>query len=345
MVFSAPSYDDHEKVVYCHDAKTGLRAIIAIHRAGPKGRALGGCRMVDYANDAEALNDVLRLSKGMTFKSAVSGLPLGGAKCVIIGDPNTQKTPELLRAMGRAINDLGGRYYTSVDVGISSDDVAIMAEETAFAVTGGDPSPMTALGVYKGVQAAVKHRLGKDSLAGVRVAIQGIGKVGYGLAEHLANEGAELIVADVNQSAVDQAVSELGATASSLEDILTLDVDVLAPCALGASIDDATVENLKAPIIAGGANNQLAHDGLAEVLKAKGVLYAPDYVINAGGVIKVDSGVDDFTDEEVERRTLEIYNTLMNIFERADKGDITTLKAAEDEAVAKFHAATAEAAE
>ncbi|TNE41910.1 MAG: amino acid dehydrogenase [Alphaproteobacteria bacterium] len=344
MVFSAPAFDDHEKVVFGYDKATGLKAIIAIHRKGPKGRALGGCRMVDYKSEEDALNDVLRLSRGMTFKSAVSGLALGGAKSVIMGDP-AKKTPELLRAMGKFVDSLGGAYYTSVDVGISAADVDTMSSVTPYAVPGGDPSPMTALGVYQGMKAAAKAKLGTDDLKGKRVAIQGIGKVGYGLAEYLAKEGAEIFVADVNAAALDKAAKDLGAQVVDLDAIWDQDVEIIAPCALGASVNDETIARMKASVIAGGANNQLAHDGLAEVLKGKGVLYAPDYVINAGGVIQVDSHVDMFSEDEVRSRTMGIYDTLLRIFDRAERDNITTLKAAEDEALARMNAALAEAAE
>jgi len=345
MIFSAPSFDDHHKVVYCNDSKTGLRAIIAIHRVGPKGRALGGCRMVNYANEDEALNDVLRLSKGMTYKAAVSGLALGGGKSVIIGDPRTQKTPELLRAMGQFVEDLGGKYITSVDVGISGADVATMAEVTKYAVGAGDPSPMTALGVYKGLQASVRYKLGKDSLKGLKVAILGIGKVGYGLAEHLAKDGAELIVADVNDDVVNKAVTELGAKPVSVDEIWDEEVDAFAPCALGGIINQETLPRLKTSIIGGGANNQLSQDSLAATLKDKGILYAPDYVINAGGLIMVDSEVDDYTVEEAENRTNAIYDSLLAIFQRADAKGETTLEAASEFALERSHAIWPEAAE
>lgn len=346
MIFDALSYDDHEHVAFCRDRASGLRAVIAIHRPGPKGRALGGCRMVDYASDEAALDDVLRLSKGMTYKAAVARLPLGGAKAVIIGNPLKDKTPQLMRAMGHVVEGLGGRYITSVDVGISGADVAEMQKITKYAVgaNAADPSPMTSLGVFVGLKAAALHK-GITDLKGVRVGILGVGKVGYGLAEYLAAEGAQLLVADMNKSAVDKAVNVLGATAVPVGGFLSQDMDIFAPCALGGIIDDTSLDDLKAKIIAGGANNQLLHDGLAEDLRSKGVLYAPDYVINGGGLIMVDSEVDHFSMEEVRARTMEIAGSLTEIFETSDKKGITTLAAAEDLAVRRYTEGQAVAAE
>lgn len=346
MIFDALSYDDHEHVAFCRDRASGLRAVIAIHRPGPKGRALGGCRMVDYASDEAALDDVLRLSKGMTYKAAVARLPLGGAKAVIIGNPLKDKTPELMRAMAHVVEGLGGRYITSVDVGISGADVSEMQKITKHAVgaNAADPSPMTALGVFVGLKAAAAHR-GIAGLKGVRVGILGVGKVGYGLAEYLAAEGAQLLVADMNKPAVDKAVSVLGATAVPVETFVSQDMDIFAPCALGGIIDDACLGGLKAKIIAGGANNQLLHDGLAEDLRSNGVLYAPDYVINGGGLIMVDSEVDHFSMEEVRARTMDIAGSLTEIFKASDEKGITTLAAAEELAVHRYNEGHAQAAE
>lgn len=345
MIFDALSYDDHEHVAFCRDRASGLRAVIAIHRPGPKGRALGGCRMVDYGSDEAALDDVLRLSKGMTYKAAVARLPLGGAKAVIIGDPLKDKTPELMRAMAHVVEGLGGRYITSVDVGISGADVAEMQKITKHAVgaNAADPSPMTSLGVFVGLKAAAAHK-GITDLKGVRVGILGVGKVGYGLAEYLAAEGAQLLVADMNRPAVDKAVRVLGATAVPVETFVSQDMDIFAPCALGGIIDDGCLDSLKAKIIAGGANNQLLHDGLAEDLRSKGVLYAPDYVINGGGLIMVDSEVDHFSMEEVRARTMEIAGSLTEIFKASDEKRVTTLAAAEDLAVRRYNEGHAEAA-
>lgn len=346
MIFDALSYDDHEHVAFCRDRASGLRAVIAIHRPGPQGRALGGCRMVDYPSDEAALDDVLRLSKGMTYKAAIARLPLGGAKAVIIGNPLKDKSPELLHAMAHVVEGLGGRYITSVDVGISGTDVAEMQKITKYAVgaNAADPSPMTSLGVFVGLKAAAAHK-GITDLKGVRVGILGVGKVGYGLAEYLAAEGAELLVADMNKPAVDKAVNVLGATAVPVETFLSQDMDIFAPCALGGIIDDACLDDLKAKIIAGGANNQLLHDGLAEDLRSRGVLYAPDYVINGGGLIMVDSEVDHFSMDEVRARTMNIAGSLTEIFETSDNKGITTLAAAEDLAVRRYNEGHAQAAE
>lgn len=346
MIFDAVSYDDHEHVAFCHDDASGLRALIAIHRPGPKGRALGGCRMVDYPSEEAALDDVLRLSKGMTYKAAVARLPLGGAKAVILGDPLKDKTPELMRAMGHVVEGLAGRYITSVDVGISGADVAEMQKITKYAVgaNAADPSPMTSLGVFVGLKAATRHR-GMADLKGVRVGILGVGKVGYGLAEYLHGEGATLIVADTNKPAVERAVTELGAIEAAVETFLTEEMDVFAPCALGGIIDDECLDVLKAKIIAGGANNQLRHDGLAEDLKSAGILYAPDYVINAGGLIMVDSEVDHFSLEEVRERTMGIAGSLTEIFKASDEAGVTTLAAAENIAIQRYRESWAAAAE
>lgn len=346
MIFDAVSYDDHEQVAFCRDSASGLRALIAIHRPGPKGRALGGCRMVNYASEEEALDDVLRLSKGMTYKAAVAGLALGGAKGVIIGDPLNDKTPELMRAMARAVEGLGGRYITSVDVGISGADVAEMQKITKYAVgaNAGDPSPMTSLGVFVGLKAAAEHE-GITDLKGVRVGILGVGKVGYGLAEYLHGEGAELVVSDTNKSAVEKAVAQLGATEAPVETFLSEDMDIFAPCALGGIIDDASLKLMKAKIIAGGANNQLRRDGLADDLKSSGILYAPDYVINAGGLIMVDSEVDLYSLDEVRDRTMKIAGSLAEIFKASDEKGITTLAAAEEMAKRRYSESWATAAE
>lgn len=346
MIFDSAFFDDHEQVAFCRDKASGLKAIIAIHRPGPKGRALGGCRMVDYETEEAALKDVLRLSKGMTRKAAVAGLPLGGAKAVIIGDPHKDKSPELFRAMAHAVEGLGGRYITSVDVGISGADIALMQGITKHAVgaNAADPSPMTSLGVFVGIKAAAAHR-GIADLKGVRIGILGVGKVGYGVAEYLHGEGAELIVADVNAPAVEKAVADLGARAVEVDAFLDEDMDIFSPNALGGIIDAVNLDRLKANIIAGGANNQLSVDGMADVLKDRDILYAPDYVINAGGLIMVDSEVDHFSQEEVRERTMQIEQSLGEIFRSADAEGITTLAAAEKLAQQRYEQSWATAAE
>jgi leucine dehydrogenase len=292
-VFSHPEYDDHEKLVFHHDRSSGLKAIVAIHNTN-LGNALGGCRMWNYASDDEAIADVLRLSKGMTYKAAIAGLNIGGGKSVIIGNPRRDKTPKLLRAMGRFMNSLNGEYITAEDVGINEDDVKVIATETEY-VTGFDsnsvgvngPSPYTAYGVFRGIEAAVSFRLGCNNLKGIRVAIQGVGKVGFELAQLLINAGAVVYAADIFTDNLDRAISELGVIPVPTDQILQQPVDVLAPCAMGATLNKETIPQLKASIVAGSANNQLGEHFDGERLTQAGILYVPDYVINAGGLIKV----------------------------------------------------------
>ncbi len=317
--FDQVDFDNHEQVVFCSDEATGLKAIIAVHstKLGP---AVGGCRLWDYVSDEEALIDALRLSKGMTYKNAMAGLKMGGGKSVIIGDAKTIKSEGLFKAFGHALNGLNGRYLSAEDVNITTDDIAIANTVTPF-VTGtegksGNPGPFTALGTYLGVKAAVKYKLGTDDLTGLTVAVQGLGSVGYGLCEHLHKAGAKLIVTDINQAALDKAATEFGATIVGLDEIYSQDVDVYAPCALGATINDDTIAQLKTTIIAGCANNQLAEQRHGQVLLEKGILYAPDYVINAGGIINV-SFEEDYCAEKSTKKVEEIYNTLLHVFETA----------------------------
>lgn len=338
-VFSHPEYDGHEHVAYHHDAKTGLRALIAVHNT-QLGKGLGGCRMWPYKDDAEALTDVLRLSRGMTYKAALAGLPQGGGKSVIIGDPRRDKTPEMMRAMGCFVDTLKGKYVVAEDSGTSVPDIRLMAQETAH-VGGladeksvaegrtGDPSPATAFGTFIGIQAAVRHKLGRDSLQGLKVAIQGVGNVGYRLARHLHEAGAVLWVTDIHFPAVDRCVKEFGATAVSMEQIFGLDVDVFAPCALGAILNDVTLPQLKAPIVAGAANNQLARPQHGQALQARGVLYAPDYVINAGGIIDIHYEGPGYEWGTVEAHLKKIGDTLTQIFERSAREQRPTFEIAD----------------
>ncbi len=293
QLFDQPSFDGHESVLYCHDAASGLRAIIAVHstRLGP---AAGGCRMWDYASETDGLNDALRLSRGMTYKSAIAGLPLGGGKAVILGDARTTKSPALLRAFGRCVNRLGGAYYTAEDVGTNVEDMRQIALETDYvagltdgAHASGDPSPFTARGVYLGMELAVARACGRTTLRDTTVAIQGLGNVGFRLAQMLHEAGARLVVTDVNPAAVNRARTELGATVVTSEAIYDQPVDVFAPCALGAVLSAETIPRLQASVVAGGANNQLADDTCGAALASRGILYAPDYVINGGGIINV----------------------------------------------------------
>lgn len=339
-VFEHREFHGHEQVVFCHDAASGLKAIIAIHNTN-RGPALGGCRMWPYANEAEALTDVLRLSRGMTYKSALAGLSYGGGKSVIIGDPRRDKSEALFRAMGRFVDSLGGRYVVAEDVGISVPDVAIMARETAH-VAGlpergaGDPSPATAYGVYMGMKAAARHRFGSDSLKGLRVAVQGVGHVGYCLCRHLAAEGAELLVADIAQDSLDRAAREFGARVVAPERIAAAAVDIYAPCALGAVINDATLPLLQAKIVAGSANNQLAEPRHGAALRQRGILYAPDYVINAGGVIAISHEGKSFDEARAFAQVAKIHDTLLEIFRRADAAQLATSDAADRLAEERF---------
>lgn len=325
-VFSHPEFDAHEQVCFQHDAKSGLRAIIAVHNTR-LGQALGGCRMWPYVSEDAAVTDVLRLSRGMTYKAAMAGLPRGGGKSVIIGDPRHDKSAALIDAMGRFVEAQGGRYVIAEDSGTNVDDMRRMAAITrhvggladASAADGrtGDPSPATARGVFIGLQAAVRFALQRDGLAGLRVAIQGVGNVGYRLARQLAAAGAQLWVTDMHRPAVDRCVAELGATAVAMDAIHALDVDVFAPCALGAALNDRTIPEIRAHIVAGAANNQLAAPRHDHALRARGILYAPDYVINAGGIIDIHYEGPAYDAAAVRAHLERIGSTLADIFERA----------------------------
>jgi leucine dehydrogenase len=329
-VFEAAEFRDHEAVSFFHDKCTGLRSIIAIHSTA-LGPACGGTRMYAYADGDEALNDVLRLSRGMSYKSAIANLPLGGGKAVIIGDPATDKNEALLLAYADAVNTLGGRYITAMDVGITPKDLPVIARRTSHVAgydqpgkTGGDSGPLTALGVFVGLKAAVKHRLGADSTKGLTVAIQGLGKVGMGLAKQLHAEGTKLIVSDVNRAATKQAADAFGAAVVSPDEIVGSDCDVFSPNALGAILNEQSISTLRAKVVAGGANNQLDHDEQGQMLRQRDVLYAPDYVINAGGIIRVAGQIFGWPDAEIERRVLGIADTLAQIFRRADNENAPT---------------------
>ncbi len=343
-VFSHPEFDEHVQVAYCCDSDSGLKAIIAIHNLN-RGPSLGGCRMWNYASDEEALTDVLRLSRGMTYKSALADLPYGGGKSVIIGDSKKIKSEALFRAMGRFVESLGGRYIVAEDVGISVPDVETMARETEH-VAGtnkggaGDPSPATAYGVFMGIRAAAKHRLGRDTLDGVVVAVQGVGHVGYHLCRYLAGEGAKLVVTDIDQTSVQRVVEELGAEAVAPQEIHRTASDVYAPCALGGVINDQTIDELSARIVAGSANNQLAEPRHGVALMERGILYAPDYLINAGGVIHISyeakPGLRSYDKPAAIKHVARIHDTLLEIFERAEKAGVPTSEAADRLAEARF---------
>ncbi|HXC57642.1 MAG TPA: Glu/Leu/Phe/Val dehydrogenase dimerization domain-containing protein [Rhizomicrobium sp.] len=353
-VFDSPDFDRHETVAFFDDAKSGLKAIIAIHSTA-MGPACGGTRMYPYATPDAALTDALRLARGMSYKNAIADLPLGGGKAVIIGDPAVDKSAARFAAYAEAVNTLGGRYVTAMDVGILPADMPVIARGTKFIAgydqpgkAGGDSGPATALGVFSGLQAAVRHRLGVDTTKGLRVAIQGLGKVGMGVARRLHAEGATLIVADTNPDAVKLATETLGATAMAPDAIVTAECDVLSPNALGAILNDRTIPHLHARVVAGGANNQLARDAHGAMLRDQGILYAPDYVINGGGIIRVAAQIENWSDAEVERRVLGIADTLRAIFVRAAKEGEATSTIADRmavERIAQGKKATAKAAE
>jgi leucine dehydrogenase len=341
-VFAHPEFDGHSEVAFCHDPESGLKAIIAVHNTN-RGPALGGCRMWPYASEDEALTDVLRLARGMTYKSALADLPYGGGKSVIIGDPRRDKSEALFRAMGRFVEQLGGRYTIAEDVGISVADVEIMARETGhvagIAAGGvGDPSPATAYGVFMGIRAAVKHKLRRDRLSGTTIAVQGLGHVGLHLCRYLAGDGAELIVSDINPAAVSGAVAEFDARAVAPDAIYGIDAEVFAPCALGAVINDATLAQLKAKIVAGSANNQLAERRHGEALRRKGVLYAPDYVINAGGIIIISHEGPGYDQAKGFAHVALIHDTLLEIFTQAEAKGLCTADAADRLAERRFKA-------
>jgi leucine dehydrogenase len=333
-VFGQLSFDNHEQVVFCNDKDTGLKAIISIHNT-VLGPALGGTRMYNYANEWEALNDALRLSRGMTFKSAITGLNLGGGKAVIIGDSKTQKTPELMRKFGEFIHSLSGKYITAEDIGMDTQDMDTVREVTPY-VTGiseskggaGNPSPITAYGVFMGMKAAAQYKYGNDDLEGKKVMVQGIGHVGEALVEHLFNEGAQIFISDINLARLEEVSKKYGAKIYT-DDIYSADVDIYAPCALGASIDDETIGKIKASIIAGAANNQLADEVRhGKILQDKGIVYAPDFLINAGGIINVYAELEGYDKKETIRKTENIYNTTLEILKMAESSGITTHNAA-----------------
>ncbi|GAA4352901.1 Glu/Leu/Phe/Val family dehydrogenase [Kangiella taiwanensis] len=316
-VFNLRAYDDHEQIVFCRDVESGLKAIICVHNTN-LGPAVGGCRMWDYNSDEGALIDALRLSRGMTYKNAMAGLNMGGGKSVIIGNSKTMKSEELFRAFGRFVDKLSGKYITAEDVGINPQDMAIVNKETNHVLglegKSGDPSPVTAYGVFTGLKAAVKHRLDRDDLEGLKVSVQGLGHVGYYLCRHLHEQGAQLVVTDINKESVDRVVDEFGAKAVDTDEIYHQEVDVYAPCALGATINDNTLPKIQASVIAGAANNQLAEDRHGDILMQKGILYAPDYVINAGGIINV-SFEENYDQAAALKKVDEIYGTLTEVFD------------------------------
>jgi valine dehydrogenase (NAD+) len=326
----------HEQVVFCSDEPSGLRAIIAIYSTA-LGPGLGGTRFYPYASEADALHDVLNLSRSMAYKAALAGLDLGGGKAVIIGDPLRDKTEPLLRAYGRFVQSLHGRYLTACDVGTYSEDMDIVARECDY-VTGrtvehggaGDSSVLTAYGVYQGMLAAAEVAWGEPSLRDRRVGVAGVGKVGYHLVGHLLADGAEVVVTDVHEPAVARVVAQYPqvSVVTDTDELIASDLDVYAPCALGGAINDETVETLKAAIVCGAANNQLAHAGLEDVLQSRGVLYAPDFCVNSGGLIQVADELDGFSFERAKARAARIYSTTKRVLEVAAAESITSALAA-----------------
>ena len=347
-IFTNPDYDKHEKIVYSYDEASGLRAIIAVHNT-ECGPALGGCRMYPYATDDDALIDVLRLSRGMTYKAAMARLPLGGGKSVIIGNPQHDKSRAMFEAMGHFVDEGHGEYIAAQDSGISVDDLKIMATQTRHIsgindcrdelghLRNGDPSPSTAYGVFCGIKAAVQYKLDRKELEGLTVAIQGLGNVGFRLAQFLHNAGATLLVADVNPNNTERAAKEFGATVLNVNDILKADADVLSPCALGGIINDETVHSIKAKIVAGAANNQLARPHHGDLLMQKSVLYAPDYVINAGGIIDAFYVREGKNLNDMKIHVEGIAETLLQVFEQSHQEQLATNHVADAIAESRFN--------
>lgn len=336
---------DYEQLVFCQENTSGLKAVICIHDT-TLGPALGGTRMWNYATEEDAILDALRLARGMTYKNAAAGLNLGGGKTVIIGDSRTQKSEELFRAFGRYVQSLNGRYITAEDVGTNVQDMDWIHMETKF-VTGvsssygssGDPSPMTALGVWKGMKAAAKEAFGSDSLEGKTIAIQGLGHVGYYLAKHLTDEGARLVVTDINPESVKRVVREFVATPVNPDEIFRVKCDIFAPCALGAVINDETIPQLQCQVVAGAANNVLKEERHGDKLHEMGILYAPDYVINAGGVINVADELEGYNYERALKKVETVYDNVAKVIAIAKRDNIPTYKAADrmaEERIAKM---------
>jgi leucine dehydrogenase len=334
-VIAQMSLHNHEQILFCNDNATGLKAIIAIHNT-VLGPSLGGTRMWNYANEMEALNDVLRLSRGMTYKSSVAGLNLGGGKAVIIGDPKKIKNEALLRRFGKFVDSLGGKYITAEDVAMSSRDMELISMETEY-VSGlpenmggsGDPSPVTAYGVYVSMKASAKETWGNESLSGKKVLVQGIGHVGEVLVSHLTNEGAKVYINDISEERLKEVSAKYKAEVVSADTMFDLDIDIYAPCALGATVNDTTLGKLKCKIICGAANNQLADEVIhGEAVGTQGILYAPDFVVNAGGIINVYYELEGYNRERAMAHAEKIYDTTFNLFQLAKKEGIPTYMAA-----------------
>ncbi len=336
---------DHEQIVFCNDPETGLRSIIAIHNT-VLGPALGGTRMWNYANEAEAVHDVIRLSRGMTFKAAISGINLGGGKAVIIGNPATDKSEALWRRYGRFVDSLSGKYITAEDVGTNTEDMEFISMETDYCTGkpeylggGGDPSPVTAYGTYLGMKAAAKVKWGDDSLKGKRVMVQGVGHVGQYLVGHLIEEGAEVLIADINRKNIKMTMDRYEVTLVDADKVYEQDMDIYAPCALGATLNDTSIPQLKCGVVAGAANNQMEDEKRhGAMLREKGIAYAPDFLINAGGLINCYVELQGYDRERAFGYTEKIYQRTLDIFEKAAQEDITTHEAAERTALERIGA-------
>ncbi|XOV67979.1 MAG: Glu/Leu/Phe/Val dehydrogenase dimerization domain-containing protein [Fluviicola sp.] len=331
-VIAQMSKYDHEQLLFCNDNATGLKAIIAVHNT-VLGPALGGTRMWTYTNEMEALNDVLRLSRGMTYKNAISGLNLGGGKAVIIGDARSMKSEALFRRFGKFVNSLGGKYITAEDVGISPVDMTWVSMETDHVVglpgKSGDPSPVTAHGTYVGMKACAKEQFGSDSLNGKKVAVQGVGHVGEYLVRSLATEGADVYISDIHEPTLKRVADTYGAKVVGLQEIYDIDMDIYAPCALGATVNDETLSRLKCSIIAGAANNQLKNENVhGKAVMERGMIYAPDFALNAGGVINCYSEVKGLSSEWAMSKAEEIYDTISNIVKRSISENVPTYQIA-----------------
>lgn len=334
-VFSVNDFDQHELVVFHHDKASGLNAIIAIHNTG-LGPAVGGCRMYPYTDSTAALHDVLRLSRGMTFKSALAGLSLGGGKSVIMGDPHKDKSEKLLLAMADFVESLNGKYIVAEDSGTNVDDIKIMSRNTNY-VSGlalekehqGDPSPSTAYGVFIGIETAVKHKLGVNNLQDIKVAVQGVGNVGYYLCKLLKAAGAKIYAADITQQNVERVVRQFDAVAIPVDKIMGIDVEVFSPCAMGAVINENTIKHMQAVIIAGAANNQLAQARHTDMLLERDILYAPDFVVNAGGIIDAYYQQQNGSDSKIKQHIEQISQPLIDIFLRVENEGLSTHAVAE----------------
>jgi len=344
QVFEKLAEYRYEQLVFCHDQATGLRAVIAIHDT-TLGPALGGCRMYPYASEDEAVVDVLRLARGMTYKAAASGLNLGGGKSVIIGDPEREKSEQLFRSFGRYLETLGGRYIVAEDVGTSTEDMENIRIETSHVVGvdvthggSGDPSPFTALGVLQGMKACAEEVFGSPSLEGRTVAVQGLGHVGWHLCELLDEEGAGLFVTDLREEVVERARQEFGAKPVEPDEILSIPCDVFAPCALGAVVNDETLPSFRCSIIAGSANNVLLEPRHGEALAERGILYAPDYVINAGGLINVADELEGYNEKRATKRVMRIYDSVKRIIAIAKRDGVPTHVAADTLALERIDA-------